>query len=266
MWNRKSGPPTKHVGKTRGRHGRPSASGPSVTSFHFHPFLVSETPSCAFLGGWTRYREVQGDITPEIEVFHMLFERCHYKYRKRSIKLPIKYVSFRSKIQLDLPVDTNVSLSVSPLMSSGRTISSWMQLWNVMFAHLFSWSTLYFRVFVSPLHPSLDRFKWRVSKITGPGRARGGLRRCRCRVAQSCVKHSCQVSRITLKMFRCPPQKCTIEQYFSQPFPKPDGIFLHYSVFGEKMPPRWLSRDGVSRKSHIHSLLVFCYSSSSICC
>ena len=126
--------------------------------------------------------------------------------------------------------------------------------------------TFVFLCLAPPLHPSLDRFKWRVSKITGPGRARGGLRRCRCRVAQSCVKHSLLVPRITLKMFRCPPQKCTIEQYFSQPFPKPDGIFLHYSVFGEKMPPRWLSRDGVSRKSHIHSLLVFCYSSSSICC
>ena len=36
------------------------------------------------------YREVQLDSTPEIEVFHMLFERCHTKHRKRSIKYHIQ--------------------------------------------------------------------------------------------------------------------------------------------------------------------------------
>ena len=31
------------------------------------------------------YREVQLDLKPEIEVFHMLFERCHTKNRERYI-------------------------------------------------------------------------------------------------------------------------------------------------------------------------------------
>ena len=30
-------------------------------------------------------------FTPEIEVFHMVFESCHAKNRKRSIKQHIKY-------------------------------------------------------------------------------------------------------------------------------------------------------------------------------
>ena len=42
------------------------------------------------------YKEVQLDLTPEIEVFHMLFERCPTKNRKRSIKQHIKYFNFRS--------------------------------------------------------------------------------------------------------------------------------------------------------------------------
>ena len=51
------------------------------------------------------YREVQLDSTPEIEVFHMLSERCPTEDRKRSVKQHIKYFNFRSKIQLDNPVD-----------------------------------------------------------------------------------------------------------------------------------------------------------------
>ena len=38
------------------------------------------------------YREVQLDLKPEIEVFHMLFERCHTKNRERYIKQHIKYI------------------------------------------------------------------------------------------------------------------------------------------------------------------------------
>ena len=38
------------------------------------------------------------DLTPEIEVFHMLFERCRTKNRKRSITHHITYFNFRSKI------------------------------------------------------------------------------------------------------------------------------------------------------------------------
>ena len=39
----------------------------------------------------TAYREeVQLDFTPEIEVFHLLFERGHTKNRKRSLKQHMK--------------------------------------------------------------------------------------------------------------------------------------------------------------------------------
>ena len=48
------------------------------------------------------YREIQLDFTPQIEVFYMLFERCHTKNRKRSLKLVIKYFNFRNRIQLKL--------------------------------------------------------------------------------------------------------------------------------------------------------------------
>ena len=41
------------------------------------------------------YRVVQLDLTSEIEVFHKLFDRCHTKIRKRSIKKHIKYFNFR---------------------------------------------------------------------------------------------------------------------------------------------------------------------------
>ena len=47
------------------------------------------------------YREVQLDLTPEIEVFHMLFERSRTKNRKKSIKQHRKYFNFRSKVQLN---------------------------------------------------------------------------------------------------------------------------------------------------------------------
>ena len=43
------------------------------------------------LEGTKNYREVQLDFTPEIEVFYMLFERCHIKNRQISHKQHIKY-------------------------------------------------------------------------------------------------------------------------------------------------------------------------------
>ena len=52
----------------------------------------------------THYREVQLDFTPEMEVFYVLFERCHTKNGKRYLKQHLKYFNFRSKIQLDHPV------------------------------------------------------------------------------------------------------------------------------------------------------------------
>ena len=43
------------------------------------------------------YREVKLDLTPEMEVFKMLFERCHSKNRNRSLKQHIKYLNFSVK-------------------------------------------------------------------------------------------------------------------------------------------------------------------------
>ena len=42
------------------------------------------------------YREVQLNVTLEIEVFYVLFERCCTKNRKGSIKKPLKYFNFWS--------------------------------------------------------------------------------------------------------------------------------------------------------------------------
>ena len=52
----------------------------------------------------TTNREVQLDFTPEIDVFYTLFDRCHTRNRKRSLKQNKEYFNFRSKIQLDHPV------------------------------------------------------------------------------------------------------------------------------------------------------------------
>ena len=58
------------------------------------------------------YREFQLDLTPEIEVFHMVFDICHTTYRKRSFKQHTKYFNFQRKIQLDHPVGMKISLHV----------------------------------------------------------------------------------------------------------------------------------------------------------
>ena len=54
-----------------------------------------------------KYRVVQLDFTPEIEVVHMLFDRCHTKNRKSSIKQHTEYFNFLSKILLDHPVKSS---------------------------------------------------------------------------------------------------------------------------------------------------------------
>ena len=59
------------------------------------------------------YREVQLDLTPEIEVFHMLFERFHTKKRKRSFKQHKKYFNIRYLVQLDHPVQKVEISSIS---------------------------------------------------------------------------------------------------------------------------------------------------------
>ena len=54
------------------------------------------------------YRVVQLDFIPEMEILYMLFERCHFKNRKRErerdLKHHIQYFNFRSKTQLDHPM------------------------------------------------------------------------------------------------------------------------------------------------------------------
>ena len=69
------------------------------------------------------------------------------------------------------------------------------------------------------------------------------------RQVQSCVKTFPLSPRNTLTMFRCHPQKCTMAQYFSQPFPKPGRnvftllctqnhrVFLFLSCFLNRFPP-----------------------------
>ena len=61
--------------------------GATVKRVFLHlPFAFSQTAfklSSYFL--LLSYREVQLDLTPEIEVFHLPFEICHTKNRKRSI-------------------------------------------------------------------------------------------------------------------------------------------------------------------------------------
>ena len=49
-------------------------------------------------------RVVQLNLTPEMEVFYMLFERCLSIFSMASLKQHIEYFHSRCKIQLDLPV------------------------------------------------------------------------------------------------------------------------------------------------------------------
>ena len=62
---------------------------------------------------YSKYREVQLDLTPEIEVFHMLFQGCHTKNRKSPLKQYIKYLkNLKSKIPLDHPVVSGLEVNV----------------------------------------------------------------------------------------------------------------------------------------------------------
>ena len=51
-----------------------------------------------------RYRVVQLNFTPEIEVFYMMFERPLSIFSMTSLKQHIEYSHFRCKILFDLPV------------------------------------------------------------------------------------------------------------------------------------------------------------------
>ena len=55
---------------------------------------------------------VQLNVTPEIEVFDMLFERSLSIFSMTSLTQLMEYSHFRCEIQLDLPVDIDVIVVV----------------------------------------------------------------------------------------------------------------------------------------------------------
>ena len=69
------------------------------------------------------YRVVQLALTPEIEVFYVLFDRSLSIFSTTSLKHRMKYLHFRCKIQLDLPVQLPSSPSPSS-SSSPRSFTS----------------------------------------------------------------------------------------------------------------------------------------------
>ena len=54
--------------------------------------------------------ERHGADCTALEVSHMLFERCHTKNRKKSVKHHLKYFNFWCKIQSDQPLDMDIVL------------------------------------------------------------------------------------------------------------------------------------------------------------
>ena len=59
-----------------------------VTSISVDTHKVGSTlfKNCEGQKSVNDYREVQLDLTPEIEVFYMMLEGCHTNNRKRSLK------------------------------------------------------------------------------------------------------------------------------------------------------------------------------------
>ena len=53
---------------------------------------------------------VQLNFTPEIKVFHVLFERCHTKDRKISDEQHMKCFIFQCNVQLDHPIEKSTLL------------------------------------------------------------------------------------------------------------------------------------------------------------
>ena len=66
--------------------------------------LLSLTHPLNSSSGRTWYSVVQLDFTLIIEVFNILFNRCHSESRKSPIKLHTEYFNFLCKIQFDHPV------------------------------------------------------------------------------------------------------------------------------------------------------------------
>ena len=81
-----------------------SCESPNPTPISFVAFLMK-------IHGKACERQMEKELyriyfTPEMEVFYMLFERCHTKKRQRYLKQHVIYMyfNFRSIIQLDHPV------------------------------------------------------------------------------------------------------------------------------------------------------------------
>ena len=69
--------------------------------------------------------------------------------------------------------------------------------------------------------------------------------------------------RITLKMFRCPPQNCTIEEYLSHPFPKPSRNVFTILCNIKSLLWGWKKKSWKQQQSTT-SLLLFCRSSAAL--
>ena len=83
-----------------------SCESPNPTPISFVAFLMK-------IHGKACERQMEKELyriyfTPEMEVFYMLFERCHTKKRKRTLKQHIKYINFRSNNKLDHPVVVHI--------------------------------------------------------------------------------------------------------------------------------------------------------------
>ena len=74
---------------------------PSVPEDKFNS--ISRQDGSGIQSGTYMYR-VQLELTPEIEVFYMLFDRSLSIFSMISLKQHIEYFNFRCKIQVDLPV------------------------------------------------------------------------------------------------------------------------------------------------------------------
>ena len=86
------------------------------------PYIHSQTQSHVML-----YRVDQLNLTPEIEVFYMLFDRSLSISSMTSLKLHMKYFHFRCYIQLGLPV----------IRVSGRAIHTIPHIYSTKFLHTF---------------------------------------------------------------------------------------------------------------------------------
>ena len=86
------------------------------------PYIHSQTQSHVML-----YRVDQLNLTPEIEVFYMLFDRSLSISSMTSLKLHMKYFHFRCYIQLGLPV----------IRVSGRAIHTIPYIYSTKFLHTF---------------------------------------------------------------------------------------------------------------------------------